>query len=69
MVIWFSTPLIEGKLADFILPLNSLTGVLIGTDGWLEINNKQIFDSTPSQIALKKNKKLQYLSLPVRLLV
>jgi len=63
MVIWLSSPLIEGKLADSILPLNSLTGALMGADAWLEINNKQIFDSTPSQIALKENKKLRYLGL------
>jgi len=63
MVIWLPSPLIEGKLADSILPLNSLTGALMGADAWLEINNKQIFDSTPSQIALKENKKLRYLGL------
>jgi len=63
MVIWSPSPLIEGKLADSILPLKSLTGALMGADAWLEINNKQIFDSTPSQIALKDNKKLRYLGL------
>lgn len=63
MVIWSPSPIIEGKLADSILPLDSLTGALMGADAWLEINNKQIFDSTPSQIALKENKKLRYLGL------
>jgi len=28
MVIWLTSPLIEGKLADSILPLDSLTGAL-----------------------------------------
>jgi len=63
MVIWSASPLIEGKLADSILPLDSLTGALMGADAWLEINNKQIFDATPSQTALKENKKLRYLGL------
>ena len=63
MVIWTTSPVTEGKLADSILPITSLKGALMGADAWLEINNKQIFDSTPSQIALKENKKLRYLGL------
>ncbi len=63
MVIWSASPLIEGELADSVLPITSLTGALMGADAWLEINNKQIFNSTPATIAIKENKKLRYLGL------
>lgn len=53
MVIWLASPLIEGKLVDSILPIESLTGVLKGADAWLQINNKMILYSTPGQVAWK----------------
>jgi len=63
MVIWLASPLIEGKLADSILPIESLAGALIGADAWLQMNGKSIFHSTPGQVALKENKNLRYLGL------
>jgi len=63
MVIWLASPLGEQKLADSILPIESLAGALRGADAWLQLNNKPILHSTPGQIALKENKNLRYLGL------
>lgn len=49
MVVWLASPLIEGKLADSILPIESLTGA----DACLQINNKTIVYSTPGQVVWK----------------
>jgi len=61
MVIWTASPLIEGKLADSMLPIESLTGALRGANAWLQLNNKPILYSTPGQVAMKENKNLRYL--------
>jgi len=63
MVIWLPSPITEGKMADPILPSESLIGALKGADAWFPLNNKQILDSTPAGIALKENKKLRHLEL------
>jgi len=63
MVIWLTSPVIEGKLADSTLPMESLKGALMGADAWLALNNKQILTSTPSEAALEENKKLRYSEL------
>jgi leucyl aminopeptidase (aminopeptidase T) len=63
MVIWLPTPITEGKMADPLLPQESLLGALKGADAWFPLNSKQILDSTPARIALKENKKLRHLEL------
>jgi len=59
MVIWTASPLGGQKLADSILPVESLTGALKGADAWLQMNGKSIFYSTPGQVAMNENKKLR----------
>lgn len=63
MVIWLASPLGVGKLADPMLPVDSLVGALKGTDAWVEFNNQWLLYSTPHEIATKENKKLRYLNL------
>jgi len=63
MMIWLPTPVTEGKMADPILPIESLAGALKGADVWFQVNNKQILDSSPAQMALKVNKNIRYLEL------
>ncbi len=61
MVIWLASPLGEQKLADSILPVESLTGALKGADAWLQMNGKSIFHSTPGQVAMNENNKLRFI--------
>ncbi len=63
MVIWLASPLGVGKLADPMLPVDSLVGALKGADAWVEFNNQWLLYSTPHEIAMKENKKLRYLNL------
>ena len=63
MVIWLASPLGVGKLADPLLPVDSLVGALRGADAWVEFNNQWLLYSTPHEIAMKENKKLRYLNL------
>jgi leucyl aminopeptidase (aminopeptidase T) len=63
MVIWLASPLGVGKLADPMLPVDSLLGALKGADAWVEFNNQWLLYSTPHEIAMKENKKLRYLNL------
>ena len=63
MVIWLASPLGVGKLADPMLPVDSLVGALKGAHAWVEFNNQWLLYSTPHEIAMKENKKLRYLNL------
>ncbi len=63
MVVWLASPLGVGKLADSMLPVESLVGALKGADAWVEFNNQWLLYSTPHEIAMKENKKLRYLNL------
>ncbi|MBA7574750.1 hypothetical protein ES708_16565 [subsurface metagenome] len=63
MVIYTASPLGVGKVADPMLPLESLTAVLLKADAWVEFNNKWLLYSTPYDIAMKENKKLRHLCL------
>jgi len=64
MVIYTASPLGFGKVADPMLPLESLTGALLKADAWVELNNKVLLYSTAYDIAMKGNKKLRHLCLP-----
>lgn len=63
MVIYTASPLGVGKVADPMLPLESLTATLLKADAWVEFNNKWLLYSTPYDIAMKENKKLRHLCL------
>lgn len=63
MVIWLASPLGVGKVADPMLPVDSLVGALKGADAWVEFNNQWLLYSTPHEIAMKENKKLRYLNM------
>lgn len=63
MVIYIASPLGVGKVADPMLPVESLTAVLLKADAWVEFNNKWLLYSTPYDIAMEENKKLRHLCL------
>ena len=63
MVIWLASPLGVGMAADPMLPIESLTGALIGADAWVEFNNQWLLYSTPYERVVKENTKLRYLNL------
>jgi len=63
MVIYTGSPLGVGKAADPMLPLESLTAVLLKADAWVEFNNKWLLYSTPYDFAMKENPKLRHLCL------
>jgi leucyl aminopeptidase (aminopeptidase T) len=63
MVIWLASPLGVGKAADPMLPIESLTGALLGADAWGEFNNQWLLYSTPYERVVKENTKLRYLNL------
>ncbi len=63
MVIWLASPLGVGRIADLMLPLESLIGALKGADAWVEFNNQWLLYSTAHTVAMEKNDKLRYLNL------
>lgn len=63
MVIWTAATKGVGKAADAELPVESLSGALMNTDVWIEINSKWVFYSTPFERAAKNNLKMRYLNL------
>ncbi len=63
LVITLASPLGVGKAADDMLPIESLTGALIGADAWVEFNEQWLLYSTPFEIAMSKNNKLRYMCL------
>ncbi len=63
MVIWTASPLGVGEAADPMLPVESLTGALIGADAWVEFNNQWLLYSTPYNVAMRENKRLRHLNL------
>jgi len=63
MVIWTASPLGVGEAADPMLPVEALTGALMGADAWVEYNNQWLLYSTPYNTAMKQNKKLRHLNL------
>lgn len=63
MVITIATPGGVGKAADPDIPVEALTGALLGADVWVEFNHQWMLYSTPFEIAMEKNPKLRYMCL------
>lgn len=63
MVITIATPSGVGKAADPDLPIESLTGALMGADVWIEMNKQWLLYSTPFETVETHNKKLRYMCL------
>lgn len=52
-----------GQDADCELPVDALSGALIGADVWIEINYRGLLYSTPFVRAEAQNKKLRYMCI------
>ncbi|MGF6376989.1 2,5-dihydroxypyridine 5,6-dioxygenase [Clostridiales Family XIII bacterium PM5-7] len=63
MVITMATPDGVGKAADPDIPVDALTGALLGADVWIEFNHQWLLYSTPFEVAMEKNKNLRYMCL------
>lgn len=63
MTINIATPGGVGKAADPDIPVEALTGALLGADVWIEFNHQWLLYSTPFEIAMEKNPKLRYMCL------
>ncbi|MEF9921525.1 MAG: aminopeptidase [Anaerovoracaceae bacterium] len=63
MVITIPTPGGVGKAADPDLPLEALTGALLGCDVWIEFNHQWLLYSTPFERSIEANKKMRYMCL------
>ncbi len=63
MVVTIATPGGVGKAADPDIPVEALTGAILGADVWIEFNHQWLLYSTPFEIAMEKNEKLRYMCL------
>lgn len=63
MTVTVPTPRGVGKAADPDLPLDALTGAILGADVWIEFNHQWLLYSTPFEIAMEKSDKLRYMCL------
>ncbi|WP_324822145.1 aminopeptidase [Sinanaerobacter sp. ZZT-01] len=63
MVIMIATPASVGKAADPDIPVEALTGALMGADVWIEFNHQWLLYSTPFERAMAGNPKLRYMCL------
>lgn len=63
MTVTIATPGGVGKAADPDIPVEALTGAILGADVWIEFNHQWLLYSTPFEIAMKKNEKLRYMCL------
>ncbi|MGN0718637.1 MAG: hypothetical protein ACI4LQ_02380 [Anaerovoracaceae bacterium] len=63
MVITIATPDSVGKAADPDIPVEALTGALLGADVWIEFNHQWLLYSTPFEVAMDKNDRLRYMCL------
>ena len=63
MTIQIATPGSVGKAADPEIPVDALTGALLGADVWIEFNHQWLLYSTPFERAMEKNQKLRYMCL------
>ena len=57
------TPKGFGEAADCELPLDSLSGALLGADVWIELNFRGLLYSTPFVKAEAENKKIRYMCI------
>lgn len=63
MVITTPTPRGVGKAADPDLPIESLTGALMGADVWIELNKQWLLYSTPFEKIERDHKMIRYMNL------
>ena len=63
MAVKIATPNSVGKAADPDIPVEALTGALLGADVWIEFNHQWLLYSTPFERAMELNKKLRYMCL------
>jgi len=63
MVITTATPKGVGKAADPDLPVEALTGALMGADVWIELNTQWLLYSTPFERIEAKHKNIRYMCL------
>jgi len=63
MVITTATPRGVGKAADPDLPIESLTGALMGADVWIEMNKQWLLYSTPFERIESNHKNIRYMCL------
>ena len=63
MTVMLAAPGGVGKAADPDLPLDALTGAILGSDVWIEFNHQWLLYSTPFETAIEKNKDLRYMCL------
>ena len=57
------TPGGVGKAADPDLPVDALSGALLASDVWIELNHQWLLYSTPFERAYRNNEKLRYMCL------
>ena len=63
MILQTPTPGGVGKAADPDLPVDALSGALLASDVWIELNHQWLLYSTPFERAYRNNKKLRYMCL------
>lgn len=63
MLLQTPTPGGVGKAADPDLPVDALSGALLASDVWIELNHQWLLYSTPFERAYRGNKKLRYMCL------
>lgn len=63
MLLQTPTPGGVGKAADPDLPVDALSGALLSSDVWIELNHQWLLYSTPFERAYQNNKKLRYMCL------
>ncbi|MEG0923693.1 MAG: aminopeptidase [Anaerovoracaceae bacterium] len=63
MVVKTATPKGVGKAADPDLPIESLTGALMGADVWIEMNKQWLLYSTPFERVEANHKNIRYMNL------
>ena len=63
MILQTPTPGGVGKAADPDLPVDALSGALLASDVWIELNHQWLLYSTPFERAYRNNEKLRYMCL------
>lgn len=63
MTVTIPTPGGVGKAADPDLPLDALSGAILGADVWIEFNHQWLLYSTPFERAMAENPKVRYMCL------
>jgi 2,5-dihydroxypyridine 5,6-dioxygenase len=63
LAVWIAAPLGVSRAADPSIPLESLTGLLAGSDAWVELNRKWLLYSTAHTEAARMNRSLRHICL------